>query len=358
MELHLNRKSGMLALVMGIFFTLDIPDTMAEVPEATDLLPRNTDRQSSDEAVTSQVSSEAETRPPGSFDIDEEAATRALERSLVQINALLLPPGKMELSLAIGFSSDATNTPIIITVADPDDASQVINTLGVAQFENRNYDAALSASIGLPYDAQLSLNLPFTNKNLFTSTVLQSETSEQSSPSIDGFGDVGLSFLKTIVKEKGRRPDIIARFSVDLDTGDTNESGLNTGSDAVEYTIGLSATKRQDPLVFSYQLSHTVPERKNDFKAGDVTQLSLGAILAASPYTSIKLSFSQSIVGKSEFGGAEIERANRAPASISIGTSSVVGRSVFIYSDVTAGLNDTATDYRISLGFSRQISVF
>lgn len=346
------------ALIFGITLSLVTSLSIAQQDAGTEAPSANTERQTSDEQVDNQAESESQARPPGSFDIDEEAATRALERSLVQINALLLPPGKMELSLGLGFSSDATDFPVIITVANPDDTSQTINTLGVAQLENRNYDVALNASVGLPYDAQVSLNIPFASKNLFSSTALQTDTTEQSNFSIDGIGDIGLSLLKTIIKEKGRRPDIIARFSADFDTGDTNDSGLRTGSDAVEYTVGLSATKRQDPLVFSYQLSHTLSEEKNGFKAGNVTQLSLGAILAASPYTSIKLSFSQSVVGKATIDGADIERVNRAPATMSLGTSSVVGRSVFIYTDVQAGLNETATDYRISFGLSRQFSVF
>ena len=363
---HRYGKRDTLTLIFGIWLTLSSLCAKAEVPDLTDK-PNNqttkqaggkTDDRPANEPADARDDSESPPRRPGSFDIDEEAATRALERSLIQINALLLPPGRMELSTIFGFSSDATDIPVIIPLTDPNDASQVINTLGVTQIENRNYDVTVSASIGLPYDSQFSLNIPFTVKNLFTSTALQLDTVGEVNSSINGFGDVGLSFLKTIVKEKGRRPDIIARLSVDFDTGESNDSGLTTGSDAVEYTIGLSATKRQDPLVFSYQLSHTVSERQNGFKAGDVTQLSLGAILAASPYTSIRFSFSQSVVGEADINGNDIDRANRAPASLSIGTSSVIGRSVFLFSDVSAGLNDTATDYRITIGLSRQFSVF
>ena len=363
---HRHGKRDTLTLTIGIWLTLCALCAKAEVPDVTDKSINQTTTQAADKPddkpddKTAEARDDLESPPrrPGSFDIDEEAATRALERSLIQINALLLPTGKMELSTIFGFSSDATDIPVIVPVTDPNDASQVINTLGVTQIENRNYDAIVSASIGLPYDAQFSLNIPFAVKNLFTSTALQLGTIGEENSSIDGLGDISLSFLKTIAKEKGRRPDIITRFSVDFDTGETNNSGLSTGSDAIEYTIGLSATKRQDPLVFSYQLSHTFSERNNGFKAGDVTQLTLGAILAASPYTSIRFSFSQSVVGKANIDGSDIDRANRAPASLSIGTSSVIGRSVFLFSDVSAGLNDTATDYRISIGLSHQFSVF
>jgi len=339
MELRRGKHNILLTLLIGI--TLMIGNSIATAEDSD-----------------KETEPENQSRPPGSFDIDEEAATRALERSLIQINALLLPPGRLELALNLGFNSDASNTPVIVTLIDPDDANQTINTLGITQLENRNYDAAVNASIGLPRDTQLSFNLPFVSRNLFNSTSLDGSIAESDNASINGIGDVGLSLLKTLAKEKGRRPDVIARLTVDLDTGDDNQSGLRTGSNAVEYTFGLGATKRQDPLVFSYQLLHTVSEETGDFESGDVTQLSLGAILAASPYTSIKLSFSQSIIGKSRFDGVDIEQANRAPATISLGTSSVVGRSLFLFSDVTVGLNDSATDYRISLGISKQISIF
>jgi len=277
----------------------------------------------------------------------------------VQINALLLPPGKMELAFNFGLSSSATDLPIIVTLIDPSDTQQTINTLGIAQIENRNYVSALTATLGLPYDSQVSLNFPFNSKNIFSGTAVNGELTENRNTSNSNLGDIGVTLLKTIAKEKGRRPDLIARLSIDFDTGKTNSAGLGSGSEAVEYTLGLGATKRQDPLVFSYQLTHTISETKDDlFRAGDVTELSLGAILAASPYTSIKLSFSQSVIGKSTIEGEKIDQLNRAPASVSLGTSSVIGRSTFIYSDVTIGLNDSANDYRVSIGISRQLSLF
>ncbi len=331
-------------------------DTVDDDSASTDTSTNSNAEQKVD-STEAEAPREEKRKAPGSFDIDEEAATRALERSLVQINALLLPLGKAELALNFGFSSNSTNSPIIVEVFDPA-TSETRNALGVAQFERRNYEATISANIGLPYDTQFGLNLPFLASNIFSSTTVDSMDSGNTGLSSSGIGDLSLSLLKTVSKEKGRRPDIIARFSIDLDTGENSANGISTGSNAVEYTFGVSATKRQDPLVFTYQLSHTIAAEKDNFQPGDVTQLSLGAILAASPYTSIKFSFVQAIVGKSSINGESIQQINRAPASISLGTSSVVGKSVFVYTDIATGVNDAALDYQLTVGLSRQFNVF
>lgn len=289
---------------------------------------------------------------PGLFEVDEEAATRALERSLVQIDALLLAPGRAELGFDFGYSYNALSFPILVELVDTDggdDATAIATTVS----ESRQYNVSADFRVGLPGDTQLDFSVPFEVSTETASTSFVNGLLGRGSSTESGVGDVSLSLLKTVAHEKGRRPDVIARLTYDSESVSENE-GTSIGSGAQEITVGLSATKRQDPLVFTYGLSHTISLEENGFSAGPVTQVSLGTLLGASPYTSLRFAFDQIIVGESEIDNQRIDGSGANIGVVTFGVSSVISQSTFLSAGVRFSLSDAGTDYSFTMGLSRR----
>jgi len=82
-------------------------------PSASESTDERTDN-SDGEAVPEDADEVEPASGPGLFEVDEEAATRALERSLVQSNALLLAPGRGEVSIDFSYSFDLVTQPVFV----------------------------------------------------------------------------------------------------------------------------------------------------------------------------------------------------------------------------------------------------
>lgn len=305
---------------------------------------------------TEEVADEPEPESkPGLFEVDEEAATRALERSLIQLGALLLSSGHAELGVDFSYGFNSRSSPVLIDFTDPE-TEEVTTTVGTVVGERRNYGLILDWRFGLPGDTQLDFSIPIENSTNTSNTFFAGSSIGNESETVGGLDDISISLLKTLLKEKGRRPDVIGRFTFNSDSG-MEDQGVEIGSGTNEYTLGLSATKRQDPLVFTYGLSHTISSSVSGFTAGTVTQLSLGTVLAASPYTSLKLSFDQITVGKSDLEGESIDGSGANIGIFSIGASSVISRTLFVSANVGIGLSDNANDYSISIGLTKRVKI-
>lgn len=316
------------------------------------LLAQTALAQSSDgEPAVQEDAAEQKPQGPGLFEVDEDAATRALERSLIQLDALLLAPGKAELGMDIGYSYNAISSPVLVELVETEGGDE-ITAVATAVNESRNYSLSADFRFGLPGDTQLDVSFPVEVSTATATTSFVGGLLGRASSTESGMGDVSVSMLKTIAHEKGRRPDIIARFTYDSDSFD--EDKLAIGSGAQEITIGLSATKRQDPLVFTYGLSHSVSIEEDGFRAGPVTQFSLGTVLAASPYTSLRLGFDQIVVGTSELDGINIEGSGASLGVLSLGVSSVVSQLTFFSAGVRFSLTEAGTDYSLTMGVSRR----
>jgi len=292
---------------------------------------------------------------PGLFAVDEEAATRALERSLIQLNALLLAPGRAELGFDMGFGFDSQTSPILIELID-EATGESSSGVATTRSARRSYTLSADLRFGLPGDTQIDLGIPVEVSTDTRTTQFGGAILDNSSSTISGVADIQLSLLKGLVQERGRWPDIIARFSIDTDSASSGD-GESVGSGSNEYTLGLTVTKRQDPLVFTFGLSHAISASVDDFTAGPVTQLSMGTVLAASPYTSLRFSFDQVVVGESSFEDQDITGSGTNLGVLSLGVSSVVSQFTFVNASLGVGLTDSGTDYSISIGISRRLDL-
>ena len=294
---------------------------------------------------------------PGQVEVDVEAAEleRALDRTLVQEGVLLLPFGRAEIAPSLEFTRREADVPAVIT----QDGRSFI---GQTRLRRDELTSTLRLRFGLPYDAQLELDLPFRYVDQSEVRSVGFATRNKTSISGAGVGDFGIGVAKTLLRERKWWPDIVGRINWDTATGERRAGDVVLGGNGFnEITGSLSAFKRQDPLAFLAQVSYETAFEKDDERPGDEWAVAIGAVLAASPETSLRFIFEQTFLSEREFEGQEIEGSDARSGVLTLGASSILWRGIFLDVAVGVGVTDDAADYsaivslpiRFSLPFLR-----
>ena len=280
---------------------------------------------------------------PGAVEVDEEAAERALERTLVAGGVLLLPAGQAEIEPSFTYTRRENDVgSVLVGVGEGDLALTNPNV------ERNELTPALDVRVGLPWDSQFELSLPY-------NFVQQDEILEAGSTRLtrdgwgNGIGDLGAGFAKTVLREGVVRPDLIARVTYNTGIGerDDNDIALDGGFSAV--TGQLVALKRQDPLAFVASAFYQKSFDDNNFNPGDQYGFSLGTFLAASPETSLRFQFQTTYIDDVERGGETLSDSDRVEGVFVVGASSILGRGVLLDVAGGIGLTDEAPDYFITI---------
>lgn len=278
---------------------------------------------------------------PGSIAVDEKAAERALERTLVAGGALLLPLGQAEIEPSFNYTRrEVSDIPVVVDLGGGDLA------LANQKLKRNELTANLGLRVGLPWDSQLELALPYG----FTQ---QEQTNSIGSDDRDGWGsglgDFSVGLAKTLLREGRWTPDLIARVTYNTGTGDKsdNDIALNGGYSAV--TGSLVALKRQDPLAFVGSGFYQKTFKDSGTNPGDQFGFTLGTFLAASPETSLRFQFQTTFVDDIETGGRTINNSNQVQGVFIFGASSILGRGVLLDVSGGVGLTDDAPDYFINI---------
>ena len=287
----------------------------------------------------------------GSFDIDEEASIRALEHSLVQEGGLLLAKGKLDIQTGIGFSHSENNKLFFI----PANA----NTGAAGNIENKTsrITIPINARIGLPYEAQVGFSIPILYLDQSSTANIGNNAPTEASRDALGVGDIEVTLSKTLYREENRKPDIVGFLSWNADNGKKEDNGVPLSSNFNEYSAGLTLTKSQAPLVFSTSLSAQVTDEKNNIKPGNQYSVSLATFLAASPSTSLRFAVDQTFIAKTEIDNREIIDSKQTIALLNIGISSVVGTNTFLSLSTGAGLTDESPNYAINASLSTRFNL-
>jgi hypothetical protein len=289
------------------------------------------------------------TTAPGQVQVSEEAAATALDRALVQRGAVLLPPGAVQVEPSLALVRLEAEEPAFLVQGAGGGVASTVAVQGLRERGSR-LTAGLGLRIGLPLEAQLTLDMPY--RYVDTSIVGRAASGELRDRGRDvaGFGDLAVSFDKQLLRERGWLPDLVAGLTWNTDTGQT-EHGVDLGSGFDEITAGLTASKSQDPLVFVAGLSYTHAFEEGGAEPGDVYGLSLGAVLAASPETSLRFFFDQGFVQRAEIDGEGVPGSDTWVGLLSIGASSILSRRVLLDAELGIGLTESAPDYtfRVSL---------
>ncbi|WP_420347708.1 transporter [Pelagibius sp.] len=322
---------------------------------------RSTDVAASQEAATELPGSGPETAPtgreasppaPGEVAVDPEAAERALERTLVLTGDLLLPVGKADIEPFVSYEFDDTSDlPANVLI---DSGGSLIATN--RRVERDVISTGLNLRAGLPYDSQVEISLPYKFVRRQENQDLSSQTSSDNSG--NGIGDLRLGVATTLLRENGWFPDVVGRVTWDSDTGKDSDNGVSLNSGFHEIIGSLSAIKRQDPFAFVARLSYEHAFENDDVQPGDRFGVGAAAILAASPETSLRVSFSASYRDDLEFNGNTIDGTDENQAILSLGISSILARGTLLNFSAGAGLTDDSPDYTVFLSLPVRLTLW
>ena len=308
----------------------DQPSPMAESDQQTQAETRSQDQAK-------------EKSSPGEFAVDELAAERALDRSLIQSGALLLPFRQMELQPFFNYIRRENNFPSLVT----NDLGQL--AVRTADIQRNEFDTGFFFRAGLPFESQLELRLPA--RIVDQTTVVPAGLANINEISRTGaaLGDISVGIAKTLLSEDGWIPDLVGRFTWDSDSGKIANNDVFMGTGFNEFQVSLTALKRQDPLAFTSRFDYQTTLKKNGFDRGDQYSLSLGASLAASPYTSLSLSLQQIWRQKTKFSNINVAGSDDVQSIMNFGVATRVTRNLFLIVNGGIGLTDASPDYLISV---------
>jgi hypothetical protein len=290
-----------------------------------------------------QETAQAATPAPGQFEVDEEAAERALDFTLVEEGALLLPLGRAQVTPSFTYTRETGDFPVVV---DPGGA----NLLGEQEVRRNEFEFAADLLIGLPFDSQLEFGLPY---NLVDQSVVNKVRGievQESSRTGQGLGDFSVGLAKTVLRERNWLPDVVLRANWNTGTGDLQNSDVPLGAGFQELTGSVSLIKRQDPLVFVgggfYEWAY---DQEDDIDPGNSYGFSIGTFLAASPNTSLSVVLNQSFGDEVEVAGQRIRGSDSVQSVLTFGASAILTRNVLVNGAVGVGLTDDSPDYSVSL---------
>lgn len=279
---------------------------------------------------------------PGVVVVDENMAERALERSLTRDGVLLLPSGVFEIEPRFAYARQENSTP-----------SFVMSGGNVISSETeRNSDSVttgLSLRIGLPRDSQLEIGIPYRWRRTETVTNVNFVPIETSTRSGNGFGDVRITYAKTLLSEDTTYPDVIGRLTWDTDTGEISDNGISLGGGFHEIQASLSFIKREDPVVFVSGLSYEYTFEENEIKPGATIAANVGSYIALSPQTSLNLVLALAYDDETKIAGNAIEGSDRVIGTLIVGGSTLISRGTLLNLSVGVGLTDDADDFSITV---------
>jgi hypothetical protein len=291
---------------------------------------------------------------PGEFDVAEEDIDRALERTLVQTGALLLPFGQAEVEPYFEYSREESSVPVLFV-------EQGIPGVTNREVRRNEFVTGQTLRVGLPFDSQVELDLPYRYVDQSVLTPAGFGQRENQDGSGHGVGDLRVGVAKTLLRENGGWwPDLVGRVSWDTNTGETTDNDVLIGGGFNELRGSLSAVKRQDPLAFVGGVSYEKTFENDDVAPGDEIGFSMGTVLAAGPGTSLRLGLGQSFINNTEVDGRGIEGSDRVVGTATLGASVVLGRGMLLDVAADIGLTDDAPDYaaRASLPIRFNLPVY
>ncbi len=305
-------------------------------------------------AVKKQKKTQTQPAAPGTFEVDEELAERALERTLTISGALLLPPWRLDLQPSFSYTRNVqrqTGRLIIDQGTDTESTGEI----GIGEIRQNIFNFNLLMRLGLPFDSQLEFSVPYQiikQKHFMPRGQFGLVRNDDTAST---FGDVSIGFAKTLLREKNWWPDLIGRITWDTDTGQRQDKGIAFNSGINELRLSLTALKRQDPLAFVGSIFYSRAFEKKGFHPGDEFGATLGASLAASPDTSLSITFQQLFANEDELRGRNIRGSEQVISSLIFGATTRIGRATFVTLSPGFGLTDDAPDYFVDLTWSVRV---
>jgi hypothetical protein len=251
---------------------------------------------------------------------DEEEMTRALERALVRLGALVLPEGTVEIEPEASYYYSEPN-------------------------EGKRRDtltSALTFRLGLPWAMQTDLHVPY---------VIYDRQSGVGSAT--GLGDIQIGLAKRLVAEREFIPELLLTGRWKPPTG-SSDGPLQTGTGTHALQAQLTALKRQDPLVMIGGLSYTKNLQSGEIAPGDAVGGRLGIILAATPDTSVLLNVDVNSSFATKVDGQAVAETDRLRGVVEVGLVTVLSRDFLFNITTGIGFTTAAPDFQLTISLPIQ----
>ena len=289
-------------------------------------------------APRSQTTATARAKSATQLEVDEDAAERALERTLVQEGALLLAAGIVEVTPSFTYTYNEFEFPSVVGGA-----------LGSTEVERSIFETALDFRLGLPWDSQVELGLPYRWVDQEIRENIGGVPQQANSETGHGLGDFTVGLAKTLVREGDYWPDVVARAEWDTGTGDKVDNGVALGGGFQSLGGTLSLLKRQDPLAFFGSAGYRTFFESDDVDPGDAISASLGVALAVSPESSLSASVANQFFSETEVGGNKVDGSDFTSSVLNLEASTILGPSTLLSVFTGIGITDDAPDYTIGI---------
>ena len=275
----------------------------------------------------------ADTNPPapGQLDVSEEAAERALERTLVATGNLLVPKGFAEVQPLFSYTRREQPTQVLFNL-------------------NRNeFSWALDMRLGLPWESQFEIALPYNLAQQQVTDIAVTPPQQVSNSWGNSFGDLTIGLAKTFVHESGWIPELLGRVTYEIPTGPQSRNNVPLPSDRSLLGFSLTATKRQDPLVFVATGGYTKSFQTDQINPGDQVNFLTGVFLASSPETSLRAVLQSNFVEAVRINDVTFRGSDTVQTVLNFGVSSILGRGILADLQVGGGLTSSAPKYSVTL---------
>ena len=312
--------------------------TALEAEEPAPALARPNTPPASSAGATQQP---ADTKPPapGQFEVSEEAAERALERTLVATGNLLVPKGFAEVEPLLSYTRRENPTQVLFNI-------------------NRNeFNWALDMRFGLPWESQFEIVLPYNLVQQQVTDLTVAPPQQVSNRWGNSFGDVTVGLAKTFVHESGWIPDLLGRVTYEIPTGPDNSNQVPLPSRRNDLAFSVTALKRQDPLVFVATGGYTKVYQTRQINLGDQTNFLTGVFLASSPETSLRAVLQENFIQNIRIHDVTLRGSDTVQSILNFGASTILGRGLLVDLQVGIGLTTFAPKYTVILSGTYRFGV-
>jgi hypothetical protein len=276
---------------------------------------------------------------PGQFEVNPEAAERALERTLVATGNLLVPKGFAEVEPLFSYTRRELPTQVFFNV-------------------NRNeLSWALDTRFGLPWESQFEIALPYNLAQQQVTNIAVVPPQQVLNSWGNSFGDLTVGLAKTFVHESGWIPDLLARVNYEIPTGPENSNRVPLTSRRSLLAFSVTALKRQDPLVFIATGGYTKSYQTGQMNLGDQVNFLTGVFLASSPETSLRAVLQNNFVQDIRLNDITFRGSDTVQSILTFGASSILGRGILVDLQAGIGLTNTAPKYTVILSGTYRFGV-
>jgi hypothetical protein len=165
----------------------------------------------------------------------------------------------------------------------------------------------------------------------------------------NSFGDLTVGLAKAFVHESGWIPDLLGRVTYEIPTGPESSNQVPLASRRDLLAFSLTATKRQDPLVFVATGGYTKSFQTGQINLGDQVNFLTGVFLASSPETSLRAVLQNNFVQPVRINDVTFRGSDTVQTILNFGVSSILGRGILVDLQVGEGLTNSAPKYSVTL---------